>query len=276
MKDIVVGLECDKSRDAVCDYAISIAEAFDSHLVGVACGGITDIPAYLRADIPVDVFEELVVERERNARAAIERFEAAARRSLVSAEHRMIARSTFSPPDIFAAIARRFDVSVLMQSDEEKDAFNDLVIEAALFDSGRPLIVVPYIQKDGVKLDRVVCCWDGSRSAARAVNDALPLLRKAKAVELFTVINEKYEKENEIRGADIGSHLARHGLNVEVVTQPAADNDVVNVILSHVADSAAGMIVMGGYGHSRVREFVLGGATHGILASMTVPVLMSH
>lgn len=276
MKDILVGLECNKSRDAVCDYAISMAEVFDSHLTGVVCGGILDIPAYLRADFPVDVLEELLAEREQNAGLAIERFEAAAKRSLVSAEHRLISRSTFSPPDILAAIARRFDVSVLMQSEEDKDAFNDLLIEAVLFDSGRPLIVVPHIQKDGLKLERIVCCWDGSRSAARAVNDALPLLKKAKAVELLIVVNKKVESRDEVRGIEIGNHLARHGLNVEIVTQSAIDSDVANVILSHVADRAANMIVMGGYGHSRLREFVLGGATRDVLASMTVPVLMSH
>lgn len=276
MKNILVGLECNKSRDAVCDYAISIAEAFDSHLTGVACGGIVDIPAYLRDDFPVDLLEELVAEREQSARAAIERFEAAAKRSLVSAEHRLISRSAFSPPDIFAAIARRFDASIVMQSDEDNGAFNDLLIEAALFDSGRPVIVVPYIQKDRFRLELIVCCWDGSRAAARAINDALPLLKKEKAVELLIVVNEKTESQGDIRGADIANHLARHGVKIEIVTRGAADNDVAHVILSHAADSGAGMVVMGGYGHSRLREFVLGGATRGILSSMIVPVLMSH
>ena len=80
----------------------------------------------------------------------------------------------------------------------------------------------------------------------------------------------------EIRGVAIGSHLARHGIKVEVVTLPAADIDVANVILSRVADCSASMIVMGGYGHSRFREFILGGATRGVLTTMTVPVFISH
>jgi nucleotide-binding universal stress UspA family protein len=138
------------------------------------------------------------------------------------------------------------------------------------------VIVTPYIQKDGLKLERIVCCWDGSRAATRAINDALPLLKKSRVVELLIVVNEKTADEKTVRGADIGNHLARHGLEVEIKTLPAAGVDVTNVVLSYIADQAVNMIVMGGYGHSRLREFVLGGATRGILSSMTVPVFMSH
>ena len=127
-----------------------------------------------------------------------------------------------------------------------------------------------------MNLYRIVCCWDGSRAAARAINDALPLLQKAHAVELLIVANEKTESERGIRGVEIGSHLARHGIKVEVEILPAADIDVANVILSRVADCSASMIVMGGYGHSRFREFILGGATRGVLTTMTVPVFISH
>jgi nucleotide-binding universal stress UspA family protein len=154
---------------------------------------------------------------------------------------------------------------------------NDAMIETSLFQSGRPLIMVPYIQKDGLKLDRVVCCWDGSRAAARAVNDALPLLAKAKKVTLLIVLNEKTKGNNrEIRGVDIATHLARHDVNVEIETIPAPDIDVASAILSYVADCSGTLIVMGGYGHARLREVILGGVTRDMLKSMTVPVFMSH
>ena len=151
-----------------------------------------------------------------------------------------------------------------------------VLIEATLFESGRPVIVVPYIQKEGPNLGRIVCCWNGSRAAARAINDALPLLQKAPAAELLIVANEKTGSEREVRGVEIASHLARHGIKVEVEILPAADVDVANVILSRVADCSASMIVMGGYGHSRFREIILGGATRGVLTAMTVPVFISH
>jgi nucleotide-binding universal stress UspA family protein len=154
---------------------------------------------------------------------------------------------------------------------------NDEMIETSLFQSGRPLIVVPYIQKDGLKLDRVTCCWDGSRAAARAINDALPLLVKATAVELLIVVNDKTKNDkNEIRGAEMAKHLARHDVKVEVEAIPAADIDVASAILSYVADSSGTLIVMGGYGHAKMRELILGGVTRDMLKSMTVPVFMSH
>jgi nucleotide-binding universal stress UspA family protein len=102
------------------------------------------------------------------------------------------------------------------------------------------------------------------------------MLRKAGAVELFIVETEKIVNEKVLRGAEIGRHLARHDINVEVKTVRAADADVAKAILSHVADGSVDLLVMGGYGHSRLREFVFGGATRGMLSAMTVPVFMSH
>jgi nucleotide-binding universal stress UspA family protein len=118
-------------------------------------------------------------------------------------------------------------------------------------------------------------CWDGSRNAARAVGDAMPLLARAKAVEVVIVASEA-GKSDELPGADIAHHLARHGLKVELQRIVSPGLDVANTILSHAADAGTDFIVMGGYGHSRMRELVLGGATRGILTSMTVPTLMSH
>jgi nucleotide-binding universal stress UspA family protein len=118
-------------------------------------------------------------------------------------------------------------------------------------------------------------CWDGSRAATRAIADSLPFLRKAKKVEIVMVAG-KAGKEDEIPGVDLGQHLARHGLEVDVKRITAPDIDVSSTILSYAADSNADMIVMGGYGHSRLREFILGGVTRSILETMTVPALMSH
>jgi nucleotide-binding universal stress UspA family protein len=163
-----------------------------------------------------------------------------------------------------------------MQS-EPNDVDNDDMIETSLFQSGRPLIVVPYIQKEGLELDHVVCCWDGSRAAARAINDALPLLAKATTVDLLIVLNEKTNSaRNEIRGAEMAKHLARHDVKVQIVTVPAPDIDVTNAILSYVADISGTLIVMGGYGQAKLLEIILGGVTRDMLKTMTGPVFMSH
>ena len=287
IKDIILNLERNKSRDSVRDYAITVAKTFDAHLAGVAFADGANIPLGAFADganipvfivsgqmsvgLPPDVIADILAENEEAARSAIERFEAAVKGSLLSVEHRLV-----EAPASFSEIARRYDLSVVMQSDNKNGVNNDILIEATLFESGRPVIVVPYIQKEGMNLDRIVCCWDGSRASARAINDAVPLLQKARDVELLIVANETTGNVREIRGVEIGSHLARHGVKVEVEILPAADIDVANVILSRVADCSASMIVMGGYGHSRFREFILGGATRGVLSTMTVPVFISH
>jgi nucleotide-binding universal stress UspA family protein len=276
IKDIIVNLERRIGRDPARDFAISVAETFDAHVAGVAFAYTPDFPGYGMLQIPPDILAQMVAESEKTALAAIERFDAAARRSLVSAEHRLIKAVGAAAPAILSTLARRFDLSVFMQS-EPNGVNNDDMIETSLFQSGRPLIVVPYIQKEGLKLDRVVCCWDGSRAAARAFNDALPLLAKAAKADLLIVLNEKTKGNNNvIRGVEIATHLARHDVKVEIETVPAADIDVASAILSNVADSSGTLIVMGGYGHAKLREVILGGVTRDILKSMTVPVFMSH
>ena len=276
IKDIIVNLEHKIARDPARDFAISIAETFDTHVVGIAFGYAPGLPGYAMLEIPPDIMAQMIAESEKIALAAIERFEAAARRSLVSAEHRLLKSIGADAPLLLSTLARRFDLSVFMQS-EPDGVDNDDMIETSLFESGRPLIVVPYIQKEGLNLDHMVCCWDGSRAAARAINDALPLLVKAMTVDLLIALNEKTNSAgNEIRGAEIAKHLARHDVKVQIVTVPAPDIDVTNAILSYVADVSGTLIVMGGYGHARLREVILGGVTRDMLKTMTVPVFMSH
>jgi len=276
IKDIIVNLEHKIARDPARDFAITIAETFDTHVVGIAFGYAPGLPGYAMLEIPPDIMAQMIAESEKTTLAAIERFEAAARRSLVSVERRMLKSIGAAAPVVLSTLARRFDLSVFMQS-EPDGVNNDDMIETSLFQSGRPLIVVPYIQKEGLRLDRVVCCWDGSRAAARAINDGLPLLVKATTVDLLIVLNEKTNSPpNEIRGAEIAKHLARHDVKVQIVTISAADFDVTKAILSYVADISGTLIVMGGYGHPKLREVILGGVTRDMLKSMTVPVFMSH
>jgi nucleotide-binding universal stress UspA family protein len=275
--DIIVKLEQDKAHDQALDYAVSVAEAFDAHLAGVAFGDLSSIPDYAMPGLPSSIVDEMLAESEKAGRNTIARFEAAVKRSMLPAEGHLITRSDFGPVEAFAVKARNYDLSILRQS-EDGAVNNDLLIEAALFDTGRPVIVVPYIQRTGLKLDRMVCCWDGGTAATRAINDALPLLKKAKVVEVLIFANEKgrRRRQREIPGMDIANHLARHKIKIELRTVPAGGIEIADSILSYVADNSADMVVMGGYGHSRLREFVLGGVTRGILSTMTIPVFMSH
>jgi nucleotide-binding universal stress UspA family protein len=193
----------------------------------------------------------------------------------IKAEPLTLSASLVSAGDKFGQIARRFDLAVVAQAEPDSSTIEGIIIEAALFNSGRPVIIVPYIQKAPLKLDRVMVCWDCGRAAARAIGDAIPFLQRAGRIEVVVVTNER-GKQDQIEGADIGAHLARHGLNIEVKRIPLGDVDVADMLLSHAADEGVDFIVMGGYGHSRLREFVLGGVTRSMLHTMTVPVLMSH
>ena len=167
IKDIIVNLELRIARDPAREFAIAIAETFDTHVAGVAFAYAPEFPGYVILEIPPQVVAQMIAQSEKAAVDAIERFDAAARRSLVSAEHRLLKTIGAEAPAILSTLARRFDLSVFMQS-EPASVDNDDMIETSLFNSGRPVIVVPYIQtyiqKDGLRLDRVVCCWDGSRA----------------------------------------------------------------------------------------------------------------
>jgi nucleotide-binding universal stress UspA family protein len=275
VKDIIVNLSVGAPRDTAADFALSIAQAFDAHLAGMAFAFEPVVAPSIMGGIPADIIDAQRTASHKAASEAITRFEAGARREGISAESRLIEATLGGAADLFGRMARRFDLSVVGQAEPNKLASQDIIIEGALFESGRPVVVVPYIQRDTLKLDRVMVCWDGSRTAARAVADALPFLLRSKAIDVVIVASGR-EKTNEIPGVDLGQHLARHGLKVDVRRIVAGDTDVPNTILSYAADSSTDFIVMGGYGHSRLREFVLGGATRGVLASMTVPTLMSH
>lgn len=275
IKDLVVNLTVGADRDPAAQFAISIAARFEAHIAGISFAYDPVITPAVLDGLSASWVDAQRAENRAAAQEAVDRFEAIARREGLSAEHRIIEAGLGRAATLFGRIARCFDLAVVGQTDPERDLPDDLLIEAALFESGRPTVVVPYIQKDGLKLGHVLVCWDGSHNAARAIADSLPFLARGEKVEIVMVASGG-GKTDELPGVDLGEHLARHGLNVEVKRLVAAGLDVSNVILSYVADCGADFIVMGGYGHSRLREFVLGGATRGILQSMTVPVLMAH
>ena len=275
VKDIVVNLSVREDGGNVGDYAVSVADALGAHIAGIAFLYDPIVPISGTGYIPAEIIDTQVADNQDAAKAAIDRFNAATARTGVSAETVTLSASAAGAGDQFARIARRFDLAIVPQAEPKGGSVEELIAETTLFESGRPMIVVPYIQKSPLKLDRVMVCWDGGRQAARAINDAMPLLAKAGRVEVVIVANEP-GKQDEIEGADIGKHLARHGLKVEVKRISAGKIDIGAALLSHAADNATDFVVMGGYGHSRLRQFILGGVTRSILQSMTAPVLMAH
>jgi nucleotide-binding universal stress UspA family protein len=181
---------------------------------------------------------------------------------------------------VMALHARYSDLSVITQPEPGQwlDEQSPLLAPELLLHSGRPLLMLPAVGEPPQSLgSRVLVGWDGSREAARALADALPLLERAASVQVavFEAPRASDGRHGALPGADIGQWLARHGVNVEVqhlVTEVA----VGDALLSHAYDWQADLIVVGGYGHSRFRETMLGGVTRTLLRSSPVPVLMSH
>lgn len=274
-RDIVVNLSVRKGSKAVGDYAVSVAETLEAHLTGVAIAFVPSIPGASLGYLPIETIEAQQRENEMAAEDAVDHFTAASAKAGVAAERRVLRTGFPAAAEQFSRIARRFDLAIVGQLEPDVNSVEAAIAESTLFDSGRPIVIVPYIQKAPLTLERVMVCWDGSRAAARAIADAMPLLERAGSVQVVIVASER-GKYDQIEGADMGLHLARHGVKVEVTRIARGKIDVADALLSHAADCSADFMVMGGYGHSRLREFVLGGVTRSMLHSMVVPTLMSH
>jgi nucleotide-binding universal stress UspA family protein len=279
MKDILVHLDATAASAARLDVAAGLAQRLGAHLVGLF---VVDIPLPVFAGGDVGggaVTAELLTQLRDSAVADAARiaptFQERLRRDGISGEWREAEGST--PPQV-ALHGRYADLVVVGQSNPDGgNPAAEATVEAALFTSGRPVLVVPYTWKGGTVGQRALLGWNASREAARAVNDALPLLQGAANVTVLTInATATPGGHGEQPGADIALHLARHGLKVTVRHVDGADIGAGDLILNEAADLQADLIVMGGYGHSRLRELVLGGATRTILKQMTAPVLLSH
>jgi len=255
-----------------------LAETMGAHLSVACLVAEPFVPAIVGVHIPEDLLRHQLAEAEREADGLIAQAREAATRRGIAVEARRETATLDRLPQVLARQARHADLVIVGQPNPELDGVDDaLLAEAAFMDSGRPALIVPYIGARRVPPQRVIVAWDGSREAARAANDALPFLVRAAAVTVLVVDAAKHAAHlGERPGADIATHLARHGARVEVKQVQSGGLGVGDVILSQASDEGADLVVMGGYGHSRLREMVMGGVTRHLLEHMTCPVLLSH
>ena len=282
LKDILVHVDDARGNEARLRLAIELARRNDAHLTGLFVIEPVDI-AMLAAPIGPDVAAlatlDAIQEEHRAARRALAdrlaaTFRGATERAGIAAEWRLAEGAV---TDLVILNARYADLAILGQIDPENPGVSAPSPEAVLLGSGRPILVVPYIGAGETVGRRVLAAWSASREASRALNDALPLLEDAETVIVFSVNPARgIAGEGELPAADIALHLARHGIKAEAAYAVADDIGVGDVLLSRAADLGSDLMVMGGYGHSRLREIVLGGATRTVLRHMTVPVLLSH
>jgi len=277
-RNLLVQIDETKACAKRIEAAVALAAAHDAHLTGVYIIAEASPASFSQGYLPVDLLTALQQEMRARADAALARFATVAERNQITFETRADRVLYTEVADALATNARYADLVILGQIDPDDPATGQRYLpEQVILSCGRPALVVPYIGAGASPSERVLVAWDASREAARAVNDALPLLERAKTVSVVTVNpGQAPFGHGEEPGADIGLHLARHDIRIEVERVVSRDIDVANTILSQVANEGADLLVMGAYGHSRVREYVLGGVTRTILAEMTVPVLMSH
>lgn len=275
IKDILVALTSYPEPTPVSSAAnaVSVAVALGAHLAALSFETRVQVPGHVISVPMVEgvIAKEIARSRD-NARELLAAFDAAAGKAGILHETILEKCILDEVPDLLVKYARLRDLTILPvpPTRDQWDA------EMIIFGSGRPTLILPEgPARKPFTLGTIVVAWDFSRAAARAVSDALPMLELAKQVRVVTVVNEK-AIENNRSGEELAKNLARHRIDVVLDEVDAKGRRIGEVLQSYVSAHDADLLVMGAYGHSRLREFVLGGATKSLLAEPPLPVLLSH
>lgn len=277
IKDILVHIPTERAMRPVIDGSVSLAAGLGAHLDAVSVGYVATSTAYVMEGgaAVAAVFE---MERERaveRAETALTVFETEAKNAGISYTCRPLGAIPADAASSIGAMARLYDLSVVLQPESGQTSFDNDLPREVLFQSGGPVLFLPHIFRGPFKAKRIGICWDGSRTSARALRDAIPFLKRAD--EIVTIaVNEADIVPGEASSDNLAKHLARLGVSSRMIGLSASRAEIQPVILSLAADEGLDVLVMGGYGHSRLQESFLGGVTRAMLEAMTVPTLMSH
>ena len=273
IRNILVEVDRDARYPARLTLAVNLAERHEAHLIGLyAYAGLSGTYPHAQGRIALEMLRRHEQTPHEAAGKLRAEFEHRADGAGLSHEWRM--QEEEGVHSILATHARYADVVVVSQTapDASVSGRNHGLAEDVIVASGSPTIVVPYAGTFDNTVDKVMIAWNGSRESSRAVRDALPIL---KAVDEVIVLSVDPDHDH-LPGAEIASHLARHGVKTDVRHTIASDIRVGDAILNAVSDHAVDLLVMGAYGHTRLREFVFGGATRHVLRHMTAPTLLTH
>ena len=276
-KDILVHVPTERPMRAVVEGSISLAASLNAHVDAVAVGYVASSTAYVMEGgaAVAAVFE---MERERaveRAEAALAVFKSEAANADISYTCHPLGAIPVDAAGSLGEMARLHDLSVVLQPDPGQVSFDNEIPREILFQAGGPVLFLPYTFRGGFKAKRIGICWDGSRVAARALRDAATFLSRAEDIAIIA-INEADTVSGEVSANHLAKHLGRRGLSTRTISLSATRADIQPTILSLAADENLDLLVMGGYGHSRLQERFLGGVTRAMLDAMTIPTLMSH
>ncbi|WP_207485071.1 universal stress protein [Arenibaculum pallidiluteum] len=271
LRDILFVLGSDTGNAAI-EAGVGLAARHDARLTGLF---VQPPPLWMFAETTAEMVDAQRSWLQERTEATAARFRRCVEQAGAGSRAVWQVRAG-DPADIAATAAHSADLCVAMQP---RDASWGEVTPARpdelLFGSGRPVLMIPHAGQFPSLGNRVLVAWNGSPEVARAVHDALPLMSPGARVDVLTVARRDGAEERS-PGADIALHLGRHGFEASAHRLVSADVQPIDLILDFAADRGADLLVMGGYGHSRLRERILGGVTAGMLATATLPVLMSH
>ena len=277
-KDLLLQLTSypERTPEHVIERAMAVAVLFEARITAAVCKvDLPDATNYIARTL-TDIAAAIAAEREKGktlSGALVNEFMAAAWQAGRTADTVVLNSTARVGSGGFIEHARVHDLTIMPVSD---DVSLQLVAQDLIFGSGRPVLLLPETQRGGFKPDIVVVAWDGSRAAARAAADAMPFLALAKTVRLVTVTGDKPLTSDDSIYA-LRRNLDAHGIEPHVDAEPAVGFESAGAAITRFcARVDADLLVMGAYGHTRFRDFVMGGATKTLLATTTLPVLLSH
>lgn len=258
---------------SVVEDAVSFASSLGCHIAAMACETHVQVPgSFLSGSVVGGMAASEAHRSLKNAQALLAAFESAAGKAGVAHERVLVRCLSHEVPGLFVQYARLRDLTIVSVPESHDQWYAETVI----FESGKPTMVLPERPRARpFDLKTVVVAWDFSRAAARAIADAIPILEKAREVRIVTVTNEKV-LDSKHSAEELARNLSRHGIDVVLDKVDAAGRAIGKVLEAHAVSCSADVLVMGAYGHSRFREFVLGGATRSLLSKPPLPILFSH
>ena len=278
-KDLLVPQTGTPGDTDALDMGIDLASRLDAHLAVMELVNLPILSAGPWGLMPevglVDLYNTLREQGQSNVQQLRHRME----RETISSEVRLVESLYEEPFHVAAHCAHYADLSIVAGSGGESSEADTThaYLGSLLIESGRPVMVVPQGCRTPMLPRRILAAWKPTRETARAFHDALPFLCNAEGVDIVIVNPVGGERgHGEQPGADIATHLSRHGVKVNVVVLPAERIDISVALLRHAGDIGADMLVAGGYGHSRFREWALGGVTRELLMNATIPMFFSH
>ncbi len=274
---IVTILDVPDNAGIASDVAFSLAAGNNAHVIGLHAEIVSPVPMVAPMEIPDPIAVQALQDMARTEALTIEQsFRAKGTASGLGFEWRSFASTVGYDSQPILETARSADLIVAVQPDPANPSDAHVDVESFLFESGRPVLMIPYVLKAAMPIRRVLIAWNGSKEAARATFDAMPFLEAAETVEILSIDPAENRSQAAVTGADLLAALLRRGVRATLTTTTSAGGSASEIIENRLADDGIDLLVMGAYTHSRLWQMLFGGTTKTLLKSMTALTLLSR